>query len=602
MSTTTSPPLDPSRSARTSKLSSRRTAEPTVTKNRRTATPLSANINTINNIDWDDPDPYHVIALAVRLEEATGNKKLLLEPLETSSLLKTSGFLFQKALEYLKDCQSNNHKKSEKRLRRAITPLLLSGLIMAQQRQDQTKNNHPLPSPSELLLFTMTMRKQALQRMTSRASNFRFQMCCLLFAVGATATGTVIQSLRSIIHTIQVLGFVGIENQQEYGKNFVPCNEMPSLNSKRICETSEAMTWFLLKDYLAKTPPSMSCTINRCPRESRQQIMTHMAKIKSRHQEMDPWGHAPYAAHTVLTTNSRRKSKRKQIQSNKNHPHELQWLGDSILMQMIRQVILSARVSGNVFRILDVGCGVGSFFYAMLPGKFDNYGLDYEGITFSPVETKTALDLLERHDVQLDGRAFFQRDLAQLELPEQQKFDVILCVEHILQVPNEKFKKLTEHLVMNGIVIIVTDVIHSPRLQVNDTAGGIEVEHERQSPRRSWYTKDHLTHSELVGILTTYGLTVQVTRDLGLEYSMPQLVDDFFIPASWWSKWRFDRTKWFANGLRWLEFRVGHKYPATKRLIRLWRQGIMIQKKNEKRRKAHEDGDLIYVMYIASKK
>ena len=112
-------------------------------------------------------------------------------------------------------------------------------------------------------------------------------------------------------------------------------------------------------------------------------------------------------------------------------------------MQMIRQVILSARVSGNVFRILDVGCGVGSFFYAMLPGKFDNYGLDYEGITFSPVETKTALDLLERHDVQLDGRAFFQRDLAQLELPEQQKFDVILCVEHILQVPNEKFKQLT---------------------------------------------------------------------------------------------------------------------------------------------------------------
>lgn len=533
----------------------------------------------------DMRDPYHVISLAVRLDEATGNREFLLEPLETSSLL-SQGNVLHRAFDFLesqtKHSKQNDGVPKHLSLKRALTPIILSGLIQAQQGS----HSDDLPTPSELLLFTINMRKQALKRMISQSSTYRFRIWFVIVGLAGVAVGISISSILSLLQTVEELGFLGVDQ-------LTSCNEMEP-NSRRLCDTSDAMTWFLIRGFLQSTVGT-DCTTTRCSRDSREAISNYFAQIPGRRSEIDQWGHSPYADHTVLTTNTRRKRLRNA------HPHELYWLGDSVVMQLVRQEILARKV-GGVLRILDVGCGVGSLLYAMLPGKFDKYGLDYEGITLSPVQTKAANHLIARHQLDFDGQVFFQRDLAALEIPKHQQFDVIVSIENILHVPNDRVLKMTRQLVPDGLMIIVTDVVHTPRgeLNVNLRDPDLQSITEQQRQRVS-LAKDHLTHQEIVGILTENGLTLQVARDLGLEYSMPTLVDDFYRASSWWKKWGFDHAVWSARCLRWMELRVGPNNPTLKRTLQLYRQGIMINKKNERRRKGHEDGDLVYVMYVATK-
>lgn len=535
---------------------------------------------------FDIRDPYHVISLAVRLDEATGNRDFLLEPLETSSLL-SPGNALHKAFDFLesqtKQSKHNDGASKPLAFKRAMTPIILSGLIQAQQGS----HSDDLPTPSELLLFTINMRKQALKRMISKTSTYRFRIWFVIVGLAGVAVGMSISSLQSLLRTVEDLGFFGVVDP------LTSCNEMEP-NSRRLCDTSDAMTWYLLRGYL-QSMVGTDCTTTRCSRDSREAISNYFAQIPGRRSEIDQWGHSPYADHTVLTTNTRRKRLRN------NHPHELHWLGDSVVMQLVRQEILARKV-GGVLRILDVGCGVGSLLYAMLPGKFDRYGLDYEGITLSPVQTKAANHLIARHKLDFDGQVFFQRDLAALEIPKHQQFDVIVSIENILHVPNDRVLKMTRQLVPDGLVIIVTDVVHTPRGELHvDLREPDEEGMTEQQRHRASLAKDHLTHQEIVGILTENGLTLQVARDLGLEYSMPTLVDDFYRAPSFWKKWGFDHAVWFAKCLRWTEIRVGPNNPTLKRTLQLYRQGIMIKKKNERRRKGHEDGDLVYVMYVATK-
>jgi 2-polyprenyl-3-methyl-5-hydroxy-6-metoxy-1,4-benzoquinol methylase len=535
----------------------------------------------LNSGTIDMKDPYHVISMAVKLDEATGNRAFLLEPLETSSFL-SAGNSIQEAF----DCLENQTRTGvTKPLKRAMTPIIFSGLIQAQAQEGNDKDDltTQVPSPSELLLFTINMRNQALKRMRSQANSFQLRIWILVVGLIGVAVGMSISSITSRLHTIEALGFLGA--------NHTTACKMQDANSRRLCHTSDAMTWYLLRDYLMR-PVGADCTAARCTRESRIEITNHLARmVPHRRRELEQWGQAPYADHTVLTTNTRRKRIRN------SHPHELQWLGESVALQLVRHEILSRRITGDL-RVLDVGCGVGAFLYAMLPGKFDTYGLDYEGITFSPVQTTAANNLIARHKLDFDGQVFFQRDLATLEIPKHQRFDVIVSVEHILHVPNDRLLKMTKQLVQDGLLIVLTDVVHSPRTQADGTQ---PEEKEEQKRQRAYFSKDHLTHQEFVGILTENGMTLQVARDLGLEYSMPQLVDDYHFNESWWKRWGFDHEIWMLKKLRWLEGRIGSGRPALKRMLQLWRQMIMISKKEGKRRKGHEDGNLVYVMYVATK-
>ena len=527
-------------------------------------------------------DPYHVISMAVKVDEASGNRAFFLQPLETSSLL-SAGNSIQEAFDCL---EHQNRTGVMKPLKRAMTPIIFSGLIQAQQGgSNQDSLTTELPTPSELLLFTINMRNQALKRLLSQDRFNQFRVCILIVGVLGVVVGRSISWITSRLHAIETLGFLGANSNHT-----MPC-KMKNFNSRRLCHTSDAMTWYLLRDYLM-TRVGADCTVARCTRDSRIEITNHLSRtVPHRRQELVQWGHAPYADHTALTTDTGYK----RIWN--AHPHELQWLGDSVALQLVRQEILSRRITGKL-RILDVGCGVGAVAYAMLPGKFDKYVLEYEGITLSQVQTIAANHLIARHKLHFDRQVFFQRDLATLELSKHQRFDVLVSVEHILHVPNDRLLRMTKQLVQGGLLIVLTDVVHSPRTKDDGTQ---PEENEEQKRRRAYFLKDHLTHQQFVGILAENGMTLVVKRDLGLEYSMPQLVDDYYSREPWWTRWGFDHEIWILKKLRWLEGRIGSGHPAIKRMLQLWRQMITISKKQKMRRKGHEDGTLVYVMYIATK-
>ena len=158
----------------------------------------------------DMRDPYHVISLAVRLDEATGNREFLLEPLETSSLL-SQGNVLHRAFDFLesqtKHSKQNDGVPKHLSLKRALTPIILSGLIQAQQGS----HSDDLPTPSELLLFTINMRKQALKRMISQSSTYRFRIWFVIVGLAGVAVGISISSILSLLQTVEELGFLGVD-------------------------------------------------------------------------------------------------------------------------------------------------------------------------------------------------------------------------------------------------------------------------------------------------------------------------------------------------------------------------------------------------------
>jgi len=119
-------------------------------------------------------------------------------------------------------------------------------------------------------------------------------------------------------------------------------------------------------------------------------------------------------------------------------------------------------------KLLEVGCGLGYFTYALAKSGYDVVGIDV---------SKGAIDDATKQY----GNYFKNKDFFSLSVPENEKFDAILMIELIEHVDNPiKYLAHAKTLLKKGGLLIVT------------------------TPNRSWYPDNILWASDLPPVHLTW--------------------------------------------------------------------------------------------------
>ena len=632
----------------------------------------------------DSKDPKEIIALAVRFDESSGQQAILNEPLENGRLYSQDDFW--RALQYLEEetappkthhhhhhhhsSNHNNHNPNmtttsstatnttttvkKKTLKKALTPIILSGLLANQRLHHHNSNSdnsvlsasqsfQQQANESDLVIYTQAKRKQASQRLlrakVSRRVRLVGMVCTILFAVA----GILLKTLVNLKLTIVALGYTG----HDYHSTTTTTASSSSLlspvsvcaDTDMDCRRADADMWGFFRDYPLSLEPHV-CNTHACPREKRAtHILRPISRIPGRSVDIS-YRQPPYVMHTLLTQGLLRRKKKKHFVLQQDN---IQWLGDSCLYSLLRPLL------GEDARILDVGCGMGGLLYALWPSV-----REYYGIAIGPAEIVAAHKVATDHglmDSETVSITFQQTSLSSFVSQRNnnhnshnnnkaslRKWDAVLAIETLSYTSNveESVGQLASLVASRGRVIVVDDVIADDDNDNEENALAARRRRRRRYPSLR-------NHSEWMSMLQSHNLVVEQARDLGLEYSMPQLLLDentsfglshyYYYYYAWYYCWywwnyrslhktnpqqqqqeedeRQQQQQAFSPSLRileaflsWAEWFWRDQPPesAYKRMVHLFQDSLRVNQAKEQRAAAHANGDLLYVLYVCTKK
>mmetsp|Transcript_8250 Transcript_8250/g.12691 ORF Transcript_8250/g.12691 Transcript_8250/m.12691 type:complete len:541 (+) Transcript_8250:353-1975(+) len=506
-------------------------------------------------------EPLALLRMAVQLDER--NISFLEQPIETGRLHgnQNNQKEFWEAVGQVQLPRDAPNK--------AMTPIILSGLLHCQM-----SNQDGEPTTEDLVNYVTVLRAQAKQRYhrSQRQQQWRkigLFSCVIIFLVSNFYYG-----LATVSLSMYDLGYHGVAIP---GSSAVPnlkaCSDFDE-GHRLYCYQANARVWASVRDYplhlFSGSNSGNTCVHGSCPAEAKQQVIQQLSSIPGRSRGLNHHGHAPYALHTLLTQGFRRSGRRKK----NNVPESVRWLGDSRLLQLIRPYVGTT--------VLDIGCGIGSLLFSLSPKS-----RKYTGIALSPAEINTALRLVQHHEVptlhssvtfrQDTPYGFFQRNKERLD----RAFHSIVAIESLSRQPHSLdaiLKEITNALKPNGKLIIVDDVIRiDPIANHSDSFS---------ESLNLW------THSNWTKAFSRHGLRLEEARDLGLEFTLPQLMQP---PAANSGPWNFQ-----INAFDYL-LDILQSVSFFQHMARLFRHVLQLHYNETLRATAHQEGNLLYVLYVVTK-
>jgi cyclopropane fatty-acyl-phospholipid synthase-like methyltransferase len=389
------------------------------------------------------PDPFQVVALAVRFDESRQDEALLQSPLEEASLYDNSQFA--KALEYLhKHTEPPSPRLSKQESMAtlplfALTPIILSGLLnlQAQQREDGDED-----ISSELVSASQTMRKAALSRIRLARRRNQIQKIVLPVISVIILLGLYLRTVSEMRKLLNELHYLRCDGDYK-----IPCR------------LAEAQLWEAFRNYL--TTLTAPCQGSDCDHS--------FLLLQDSERE------SPFALHTVLSktiiplqeldgaTSKRRSSSSVKLAVPRHQPqHPFRWLGESYVNSHVRQAIEKYLPPKREYQMLDIGCGVGGTLYSLLPDPQEQSKrkFSYHGMTVSPAEAYHAHRLVAHHSLDfLD----IQFQLASYDAPITHRYTVMVAIESLTNSLNLQHTliNLLSALKSGGVFVLVDDVYAS---------------------------------------------------------------------------------------------------------------------------------------------
>jgi SAM-dependent methyltransferase len=465
-----------------------------------------------------------------------------LQPLESIRLHAVDDDEFHRTVRMI----SSSHPKVT---RKPVTPVILAGLLKQESN-----------SRVEYIHFIRTLRTQAIQRQLRTRRRYQWIIAIFFSLTIIVILSYILHSLADLLNRLQSMGFLGFDSIR-------PCYQFDS-ETRRHCSRRDARLWLRLQDTYRVFSPGIVCRHGRCPSKFDMEKLITM--IQKRSSELKPF-HAPYALHTIVA-HGFRKSKKKPPQDEE----PLRWLGNSRLAQLVVQHI------GKRPRVLEIGAGLGNLLYALLP-----HPRKYTGLELSPASIGMAMKISEYHGLGNIHRSvrFSQENLDTfLESTRNERYDAIVVIEYLSYYTTSSINDVVEGLSMllrpGGRLILVDDVINSPR----------DTQKFSALPDRQLVTHENVTTS------LARWLTIVEQRDLGLEFSLPQLESSKAM--SYRHGWLYRIWNCF---LSWIQPYVPKDFPYIQRLLELFPHIMALQQADLQRMMAHQNAELLYVMYVAQK-
>ena len=588
-------------------------------------------------------DPLYLLHLAVRMDEILSE-----EYLNEELRFYGNADQFRAAVSYL----TGKGNRKQPIPKTALTPIILSGLLAAQQAREQegkktfeTNEMEDWPSASELVSYCTTMRKQALQRISRRRKRRKFRILAIVATIAGATVAAYYHTLSSMQKTMVELGYTFDSSERANDKflfGLVPCAQMKE--QEEACRAAEATLWAYFRDYAsARSSELRNCTRRKCSRDSRNIMRRQLSSIHGRSEDIE-FGQGPFAMHTIAT---REPVVLKNAFSKPTFepwwaPHEddgrlkkgLQWLGDTTINQLVRERLLEAMQSDNAdsksyYRVLDIGCGIGGTLYALAGAAEDRWSddnelarIDYTGIAISSAEILNARRLAAEHEMDLERIHFEQESFDSPSLQEHHKFSAAVAIESLSFSRNISvtLSNLASVIDPGGTLIVVDDVVHTSHGECHNSTS-------EQSVLEYYAALAHkpsiLTHSEWKDEFDKAGFVMKEAMDIGLQYSLPQLVDDGtaksrFSPnvRNWllrtkqpsvslillqkWEAWK--RSRLGKVGVGASETQVGIEALAQLQTVKLMQGNINFIRSKAFRKEGHEKLDLTYNMYVCTKR
>ena len=524
-------------------------------------------------------DPFELISLAVRFDESRENETLLRVPLERGSFYDTRQFV--EVFEFLREQTKPSIKRSKRLLflennqQVAITPIILSGMLstIQGQREISDKDAYSMSLSSELVSTCQTMRQAALSRLRKKKKRGRAQRVIIpLFCVMVLFTINV-RRLMEMRELVIQLGFV--DSCDDAGLNVFTNNSTKEYYNE-VCRISEAYFWGQYKAYTLTLEGSCSAGEDLC----------------HHHMLHDHYREAPFSMHTALSrelitledlglgafSSFMASINRNSNKSSKtNEKTGISWLGDTNVNKVVVQAIEEYLPPNADQTVLDVGCGVGGSLYPLLfshtSNAETNRSFRYHGIALSRAEVEFAGRLAAFHDIPSDMAAFEQNNFdAPLSFGT---FSVILAIDSLSYSPNIEvtLSNLMKSLRRGGIVIIVDVVV---------VAG----QHEPLPEGDLRLQPYHFTHAVWVAALNRAGCSLELARDLSLEYEVAS--DMQLHPFTVYWDYR-------------IPFLQASKSSATRRVVALADDLVNVSREKARRDEAFKTAELSYNMYICRK-
>ena len=466
---------------------------------------------------------------------------------------KTDTLNDQQVKTLVDELTQSRYRRTKGTVKKPFTPLLLSVLL---QREN--------PSGVDYINHVRFLRSLALVKRKRSRRNQRRLSAFLGIVLITLIMRYFHNSSNSFIQSLETLGYNGNNLTK-------PCNQLP-VTSRALCRHRNARVWLKRYTFSLFDSSNLVCHVYACPSRP---MMERPFRLSSSQLWKD---HAPYALHTVVSQGFRKRKKMKPTLNN----DPLRWLADSRLTQLIRPYI------GKRERILDIGCGVGQLLYTL-----STHPRNYTCLELSSAAVSIGSRLAKFHEL---GKFHTEVELRQQSLQdffaerarsgEDEKFDAIVATESLSHQTwlstNDIVEKLIDLLLPGGRLILVDDVL--PSESVAATFYSI--------PGRQLLTHDNMTTS-----LQRNGLVLNRQRDLGLEFSLPELQ-----PPKRYQMMDVHVHKSLQAFMALVYPFAQRTFPVAFQHILDWLQDMLdLQQADRVRAIGHVQGDLVYAMYIGTR-
>lgn len=539
--------------------------------------------------------------------------------------------------------------RKQQRIQSALTPIILSGLLAAQQAREEeeretndrniTKN---WPNASELVSYCTTIRKQALIRIAKRRNRRKLRLFAAVTLIGFICGAAYYHTIGSMERSMIELSYTidpssnNEDTENEFASaGLVPCSAITLQSDKDACRAAEAQLWAYFRDYASTHSAKLrDCTRRKCSRDSRNIMRRQLCSISGRSSDILEYAQGPYAMHTVavrepvvLKTAFSKSSFEPWWTPSEEHDGKfkkgLQWIGDTTVNQLVRKRLSKAiqnfKGKGS-FRLLDVGCGIGGTLYSLAGTSEDRWTegnehdrIDYLGIAISSAEIHNARQLAAEHDMDLMKARFEQQSFDSPSLGDYGKFSAAVAIESLSFSQNltNTLSNLARVIKSGGTLIVVDDVVNSQYGEhYNSTDGDSVIETYASLASRP----SLLSHMEWKNAFHNAGFVMNQAMDIGLEFDLPQLID---VRSN---SYRRTSTRGWLFGFRrrgvfmgllqkwqaWKQLRLGDTTDIQKlaelQTLQLMQQNINFIRSKSFRKEAHEQLELTYNMYVCTKR